>query len=94
MFQEEVVDNLARRSEVFAFEPRADIVREFQCGFFAQDLLNVLPGVSVSGIDHRKPKTGAEPGFGVRCGDELGEFHHVAHGTAVRSAGEKHHVGS
>ena len=86
------MDHLPRRTEVFAFQQGADVVRECQRGFFAQNLANVLSRFPVSGIDHGKPETGAEPGPWVCRGDELGEFHNVAHGAAVRSPREKHHV--
>ena len=94
MFEKEVVDLVAGRSEVLAFQHRANVIGDHERRFLTQNLLDSIPSVFVAGVDQRELITHSQPGTGISRRDVFGHLHYVGHGPAIRPAGEQDHVGT
>lgn len=77
MFEEEVVDRVAGRSEILPLKDGANIVGHNEGRPVAQNLLNPVPRIFVPGKDNRKLKAPTEPGSWIGRPDILRQFHHV-----------------
>ena len=92
MLQKQLVDGFARGQEVLAVQFRPQVVGDAQIHAAVEQLSDRLAGVGVAGENDRKAHIAAQARAGVRRDEHLGDVHQVRDGTAVRSAGHKHHV--
>ncbi len=94
VLEEELLDVLAGRAEIFLLEAGPDVLDDAQGGHVAEHGADVVPCVAVAGVDDGQAEGAAEPGPGPGGADELCQLHHVRDRAAIRAAAQQDHVGA
>ena len=74
VFEEQIMDDVARRCEVFALENGANVFRLVQRRPVTENALDLRPCILVAGEDDGQLEAGAEPRARVGGGDVFRQF--------------------
>ena len=93
VLEEQVVNPVASRPEIFPFEDRPQVGHHEQLDAVAQRITHQIGGVLIARVDQRHAIVLAEPRLRPGWSDPLGDLHDLGRVPAVGAAGDQNHVG-
>ena len=92
MLEEQVVDRIAGRCQVFLLHRRPQVLDQGEFDAVVKRVSDHFPCVNVAGEDHRHSVLAAETRLRLGGGHHLGDLNDMLRGAAICAAGDQDHV--